>query len=129
MSLFKKLEERRQSQESGVKVFLLDPDTNEPTEFYIEICGPDTRQAVNARQASITEVVRALEGQAPSTADEIEVGIRTLARCVISWNVTDPDGNALRCDFDNACGLFRNYPSIQAQCDRKASDRENFTIG
>lgn len=129
MTLFKKLEERRQAQESGVKVFLLDPDTNEPTEFYIEICGPDTRQAVNARRASIAEVIRELEGEMPTASDDIEVGIRTLARCVISWNVTDPEGTALRCDFDNACGLFRNYPSIQAQCDQKASDRGNFTIG
>lgn len=117
------------AQEAGLAVELLDPSTGEPVGATITVCGPDSRRARKARQAAIQAVLDGKPGRDLGDADMIEVGTQMLARCVLSWTGLRWGGKDMECTVENALSVFGRFPWIEAQIDRKASDRRNFTPG
>jgi len=52
-----------------------------------------------------------------------------LAKCVMGWTGLNRGGEEVEFSEAAALDLFTRFPWIQAQCDRKAADRSNFTKG
>lgn len=112
------------SQDAGVVVEILDPVTGEATGATITICGPDSRHARKARREALRAALAASDDP-----DELDLATAMLARCVIAWKGVQRGGKDLECTVENAETVFRRFPWIETQCDRKASDRRNFIKG
>lgn len=114
--------------EAGVRVEIVDPVTGEPVGAAITLCGPDSRRAKIARTAAIRGAILR-GGDKLDDAAQADVATELLARCVISWEGIQRSGSDIPLTLENAVMVFTRFPWIETQCDRKASDRANFTPG
>ena len=113
------------SQEAGVLVDILHPETLDPLGITMVIAGPDSTRRKMATRKAIDK--RLAKRKMRMTAADLEFeGQRALAACVISWTGVMVEGKVLECTMENAVELFRRFPFIQEQVDAEANDRASF---
>lgn len=114
----------QEAHEEGAEVNIVNPNTGEPTDVYIKVLGPDSREWRKAMKASFRKMVS-------SSKDEelIEDDIERIASVTIGWRGLTKDGQELEFSHKACKDLYRKSPRVFDQVDRFIGNYRNFTKG
>jgi hypothetical protein len=119
--------------DNGAECNILDPVSGEPTDFFIKICGADsklwrkekkmqTRTLLNIRAKSKDEDFDYEEHGVDFEAMDIE----SLSNATIDWRGLVDNGKEVKCTKENAIELYENSPSVVRQLIEFLGNGENF---
>lgn len=111
--------------DEGAVLYVRHPVTNEKTDAWIKMAGPDSKLAKQRR----AEIRRLLRNQKANTLDvdtiEEEVNKNRIA-LTLDWGGIELDGEELAFSSDNANKVYERFPWLAEQVDNFQGDRANF---
>lgn len=105
--------------ESGAELQIKDPSTDELTDFFITVQGPDSRAYRVALRQYHRSILENKEGG----------DIALLVAVTKSWKGLKSEGKELKHSDKAAKDLYTNAPAVATQVDQFVSNRKNFTTG
>lgn len=117
----------RADHEEGVEVQITNPVNDEPTDVYITIVGPDSKEWRRSNKSDL-RMALARKRDEPWTDDELlERDIDKLVSITKGWRGITKDGKPLEFSAKTCRELYEAAPTVMDQVDRYAADYENFT--
>lgn len=107
----------------GAEVQIISPRTSEPTDFYIRVMGPDTKEFRRAKSAAIRKSIKSDDGDYDDSALEVILAV------TVGWRGIERDGKAVDFTREDCERLYQNSPYILDQVDLFLADRKNFIKG
>lgn len=105
--------------EEGAEIQIKSPIDDKPTDFYIQVKGPDSK--------AYREAVRKYHRKLLNDEDGGEIDL--LVAITVNWKGLKDGKNTVEFSMDAARNLYENAPSVANQVDRFIADRLNFTNG
>lgn len=119
--------------ENGAECNILDPVTNKPTDFFIKICGSDSKIWRKAKKKQTSAIINARanmeEGQ---TYDDMDIDfeamdIDALVDVTLGWRGLADNGKEVKFTSKKAKQLYEQAPDVVKQLLSFVSNNENFT--
>jgi len=118
--------------EEGVRMELYHPVTEVSFDppIYFTVVGVDSERYQKAQKDLMNKRLKKAQARNrirfQATAEELEQdNIELLARCILSWENIEWEGEAIKCNFENAKKLL-SVQWIREQVDLFIGDRANF---
>jgi hypothetical protein len=105
--------------EEGAEVQIKNPSTEQLTDFYITVRGPDSRAYRTALRAYHRSILENKEGG----------DVAMLVAVTKDWRGLKDNGKEIKCSEKSAKDLYTNAPAVATQVDQFVSNRKNFTKG
>lgn len=121
-----------EDQDKGRWLTLVEPYEGKTVGVRLLIAGPDSNVQARARLKLADEMAEMADDEGRVSAENREnLRIRNLARCVIGWDITTPEGKKgeLAFTFDNVRRLLAAGRWVQEQVDDFAGSRRAFAKG
>lgn len=121
-----------EDQDKGRWLTLVEPYEGKAVGVRLLIAGPDSMVQARARLKLADELADMADDEGRVSAENRETArIRNLARCVIGWEITTPEGKKgqLPFTFDNVVRLLKAGRWVQEQVDDFAGSRRAFAKG
>jgi len=120
--------------DNGAECNILDPISGEPTDFFIKICGADSKVW---RKEKKMQTRKLLSVRSQSTDEDFDyevagidfeaMDIVALVNATIDWRGLVNNGKEVKCSKEMAHELYDNSPSIVRQLIEFLGNGENFT--
>lgn len=114
----------REAHEKGAEVNIAHPVTEEKTDFFITVLGPDSRAWRKARKIALSELY-----SAKSTGSEYDFEVEMLAAATISWRGLESDGKPVEFSQEKCKKLYVDSPTTLDQVNAFIGDAQNFIKG
>lgn len=113
-------------QEAGRNVDLVNVDMRSPLGFGIQIAGPQSERAANAKDALTTEIL-GLGKTDPSEAERLTIQIHFLARVSLRFNgQAKMNGVLLQDEYEDFVKLYTRFAFIRQQIERAHYNGDSF---
>ena len=112
--------------EDGAEMNIINPITNEPTDAFILVMGPDSREFRKAQRLALIKYLRKKESGDDDSYDE---DLEQILAVVKGWRGITKDGKELEFNKKECRKLFVNSPMIFDQVNRFVGNRRNFIKG
>lgn len=107
----------------GAEVQIISPKTGEPTDFYITVMGPDTKEFRRAKSAAIRQSIKDDGDNYEESALDVILSV------TIGWRGLTREGKSVDFTKEDCKRLYENSPFVLDQVDLFLADRKNFTKG
>lgn len=115
--------------EAGAELNILSPVNGSPTDVFIKIKGPDSKEWRREKKRQTSKIIQAKSEGKMDELDYESMDIEALISITISWKNITKGGKPFKCTSGNAKELYMQSPSIVNQLLNFLSDGENFTKG
>lgn len=115
--------------EDGAEINILCPITNKPTDVFIKIKGPDSKDWRKQKKKQTNAIIQAKANDKFDALDFEQMDIDALVDITIDWTGINKDGKEYKCTKENCKYLYSNSPRIVEQLLIFVSNIENFTNG
>lgn len=115
--------------EAGAEVNILSPVNGSPTDVFIKIKGPDSKEWRREKKRQTSKIIQAKSEDKMDELDYESMDIEALVSITIDWKNITKGGKPFKCTKVNAKALYSQSPSIVNQLLTFLSDGENFTKG
>ena len=120
--------------DNGAECNILDPVSGEPTDFYIKICGADSKVWRKQKKIQTRKLLNARSQSDEPDFDYEKAGIdfeamdiEALVNATIDWHGLSDNNKEVKFSKDIANELYENSPSIVRQLIDFLGNGENFT--
>lgn len=120
--------------DNGAECNILDPVSDEPTDFFIKICGADSKVWRKQKKIQTRKLLSVRSQSTDEDFDYEEAGIdfeamdiEALVIATIDWRGLVDNGKEVKYSKEIAHELFDNSPSIVRQLIAFLGNGENFT--
>lgn len=120
--------------DNGAECNILDPVSDEPTDFFIKICGADSKVWRKQKKIQTRKLLSVRSQSTDEDFDYEEAGIdfeamdiEALVIATIGWRGLVDNGKEVKFSKEIAHELFDNSPSIVRQLIEFLGNGENFT--
>lgn len=113
--------------DEGAVLYVRHPITNEPTDAWIKLAGPDSKIAKQRR----AEIRRMLRDKKQNTLDVDtleEEANKNRVSLTLDWGEIELDGEKLKFSQENVKKVYERFPWLAEQVDNFQGDRSNFMI-
>jgi hypothetical protein len=118
---------------SGEKLVLLHPSTEEELDITITLMGSDSdeyRTTIKKRfEQAQRQQAKSKKGNEIDLDEAEDKSRDLLAKMTLSWENVEEAGKKVSCTFESAKDLYKKYPWIREQVEKFISDRSNFIKG
>jgi len=115
--------------EEGAEVNILCPVTNKPTDVFIKVKGPDSKDWRKQKKKQTHQIIQARANDKFDDLDFEQMDIAALMEITIDWRGIKKDGKEFKCTKENMKYLYENSPRIVEQLLTFVFNVENFTNG
>lgn len=115
--------------EAGAEVNILSPVDNSPTDFFITIQGPDSKEWRRQKKKQTTAIISAKANDKLDEVDYDAMDVEALVAVTIGWRGLVDKGKEYKFTKANAKKLYENAPAVVEQLLSFVSKNANFTKG
>jgi len=111
--------------DEGAVLYVRHPVTNEKTDAWVKMAGPDSRLA-KERRADIRRLFRNQKQNSLDVETLEEEAKKNRVALTLDWGGIDLDGEALSFSKENVEKIYERFPWLAEQVDEFQGDRANF---